>query len=111
MSEVFDLSAERAMRTMNSAMKLYALEYSVKENTTHLRTWENVLKDNIHNVRNGQSKDYLPVGVFHSREEAERFRIQLLLILEENQPEVGGLDWKRIADCLEEALERFLSPN
>src|SRR5260221_3014553 len=110
MSDVSDLSAERAMRTMNSAMKLYALEYSVIENTTHLRTWEKVLKDNVQNVRKGQSKDYLPVGVFHSREDAERFRTQLLLILGEEQPEIGVRDWQRIADCLEEALERFLAP-
>ncbi|SRR6266404_8032755 len=110
MSEVVDLSAERAMRTMNSAMKLYILEYSLTENGTLIRTLESVFKDNIRNVGNQQPKDYLPVGIFNSREDAERFRDQFLLtIVPEGQLEFRSRNWKRISECLEEGLERSLN--
>lgn len=110
MAEVSDLYAERVMRTMNSAMKLYVLEYSLKENGTLIRTLENVIKDNIRNVRNKQPKDYLPVGIFNSREDADRFRDQFLLtIVPEGELEFGSRNWKRISECLEEAFERSLN--
>jgi hypothetical protein len=110
MAEVLDLSAERAMRTMNSAMKLFVVEYSLKENGTLIRTLEKVLQDNIRNVRNGLPKDYLPVGIFNSREAAERFRDQfLLIIVPEGELEFTSRNWKRISECLEEALERSLN--
>lgn len=110
MPEVFNLSAERALRTMNGAMKLFVLEYSLNENVTHVRTLENVLKDNIRNVRNGQPKDYLPVGVFNSREEADRFNEQFsLIIVPESQLEFRSRNWRRIAECLESMLEPALN--
>jgi hypothetical protein len=110
MPEVVDLSDERVMRTMNSAMKLYVLEYSLTENGTLIRILGNVLKDNIRNVRNQQPKDYLPVGIFNSREDAERFRDQfLLIIVPEGQLEFRSRDWKRISECLEKGLERSLN--
>lgn len=97
------------MRTMNGAMKLFVVEYSVRENATMIRTLENVLNDNISNVRNGQPKDYLPVGVFNSRGEADQFNAQFyLIIVPEGELESRSRNWKRVAECLEESLERSL---
>ena len=98
------------MRTMNGAMKLFVLEYSLNENATNVRTLENVLRDNIRNVRSGQPKDYLPVGVFNSREEADRFSEQFsLVIVPQSQLELRSRNWRRIAECLEEPLDRALN--
>jgi hypothetical protein len=109
MPNVINLSTEKAMRTMYSAMKLFVLEYSLNENATTVRTLENVLKGNIRNVRNGQSKDYLPVGVFNSREEVDRFDAQFrLIIVSEAQLEIRSRNWRRVAECLEESLGRIL---
>ena len=109
MPEVIDLSAG-FMRTMSGAMKLFVVEYSLKENATMIRTLENVLRDNIRNVRNGVAKDYLPVGLFNSREEADRFSNHFsLIIVPEGQLEFQSRNWRRIAECLEEALERALN--
>jgi hypothetical protein len=45
MSEVSNLSSV--------AMRLFVVEYSLTEYATMIRTLENVIKDNIRNVRNG----------------------------------------------------------
>jgi hypothetical protein len=92
---------------INIALRFFVVEYSMTENTTSIRTLENVLRDNIRNVRNGMSKDYLPVGLFNSREEADRFNEQFnLIIAPEAQLELRSRKWQRIAECLERALER-----
>jgi hypothetical protein len=98
------------MRAMNNAMRLFVVEYSLTENATMIRTLENVIKDNIRNVRNGQPKDYLPVGFFNSRAEADRFNAEFqLLIVPEGQLEFRSRNWKRISECLEKALESYLT--
>ncbi|MDX6612755.1 MAG: hypothetical protein QOD75_1941 [Blastocatellia bacterium] len=92
------------------ALKAFVVEYSVNENATLIRTLENVIRNNLHNVRNAQSKDYLPVGLFSSREEADRFREQLILITStEAQSEFRGINWRSIADCLDEAFDQALT--
>jgi hypothetical protein len=107
--QVVSLPAERAMRTMNAAMKLFVVEYSVSENAVMIRTLDNVVKDNIDNVKKALSKDYLPVGFFDSRGEADRFHAELNLILaEEGELPFGSRDWQRIGECLEQALQARL---
>jgi hypothetical protein len=110
MQEPFKVPDEKAMSALNSAMKLFVVEYSLTENATMIRTLEKVLMDNISNVRNGQPKDYLPVGIYNSRKDAERVRAQfLLIIVPEGESEFRSRNWKRISECLEEALERSLN--
>ncbi len=94
---------------INIALKFFVVEYSMTKNTTSIRTLENVLRDNIRNVHNGMPKDYLPVGLFNSREEADRFDQQFsLIIVPEAQLEFRSRNWRRIAECLEETLGRAL---
>jgi len=94
------------MRTMNAAMKLFVVEYSVRENAVMIRTLENVVKDNVRNVKKALSKDYLPVGIFNSRDEADRFHATINLVLaEEGELPFETRDWHRIGECLEQALQ------
>ena|SRR5712692_6241217 len=102
---VVSLPAERALRAINAAMKLFVVEYSVDENAIMIRTLDKVVKDNIKNVKKALSKDYLPVAFFASRPEADRFHARLILILaEEGQLAFEGRNWERIGDYLEQAL-------
>jgi hypothetical protein len=66
---------------ISSALKIFVVEYSVLENSTHTRTLERVLRDNVSNVSRGLSKDYLPVGLFESRDEADRFVERFNLVI------------------------------
>jgi hypothetical protein len=103
--QVVSLPAERAMRAMNAAMELFVVEYSVLENAVMIRTLENVVKDNIKNVKKALSKDYLPVAFFASRQDADRFHAHLNLILvEEGQLPFDQRNWQRIGELLEQAL-------
>jgi len=109
MDHVFNLSEERYLRAANVAMKLFVLEYSVTENTTSIRTLENVLRDNYKKVCNGVPKDYLPVGIFKSRTDAERFDLHFhTFVIPEAQLMAGSQRWKHIADCFATELDGLI---
>jgi len=109
--QVVDFSSERAMRTLASAMKLFVVEYSVNENATMIRTLDNVIQDNIKNVKKPLSKDYVPVGVFDTREAADRFHFRLnLLLAEQERLPFESRDWRRIGECLEHS-QPFIEPS
>jgi hypothetical protein len=107
--QVVSLTDERAMRTMSAVMKLFVVEFSVSEQAVMIRTLENVIKDNIRNVKKGLSKDYLPLGFFDSRAKADHFHAQLNIVLAENGAlSFRGNDWQRIGEYFEMALESHL---
>ncbi len=107
--QVIDLSTERAKRTINAAMKLFVVEYSIRENAVMIRTLDNVVRDNIKNVKKALIKDYLPVGVFPSRSEADRFHAHLNVVLaEEEHLPLNSRDWERIGNALEQALQTWV---
>jgi hypothetical protein len=109
MADVFDLPEERLLRTIHGAMKLFVVEYSVRENTTSIRTLENVLRDNYKKICNGISKDYLPVGVFKSRPDADRFDLHFhTFVVPEAQLMSETQRWKHIADCFAGELNALL---
>jgi hypothetical protein len=109
MAEVFDLTEQKFMRAVNTAMKLFVVEYSFREGTTSIRTLENVLRDNYKKICNGISKDYLPVGLFKSREDADRFDLHFhTVIAPQAQLDSGSRRWKQIADCFTSELEDLL---
>ncbi len=90
------------------ALKLFVVEYSVsEENSPSVRTLEKVLIDNIDNVRRGLPKDYLPVGLFVSREDADRFVEKFNFILA--REDQTAMRWQRLADILQNSLQEFLS--
>lgn len=109
MGDVVDLSEQKFLRALNSAMKFFVVEYTLREDTTSIRTLENVLRDNYRKIRNGVSKDYLPVGVFKSYADAERYSLHFqTVVAPQAQLEAGSRAWKQIADCFENELERLL---
>jgi hypothetical protein len=110
MADVFDLSEEKFLRIVNGAMKLFVVEYSVNENTTSIRTLENVLRDNYKKICNGVAKDYLPVGVFKSREEADRFELHFhTSVVPEAQLMAQSQRWRHVAECFGGELDVLLS--
>ena len=109
MGNVFDLSEEKFLRAVNGAMNLFVVEYSVEGDTTSIRTLENVLRDNYKKICNGVSKDYLPVGLFKSRKDADRFDLHFhTVILPQAELEFESRCWKQIADCFATELEALL---
>ena len=109
MAAIFDLAEQKFFRAFNSAMKFFVVEYSLKEDTTSVRTFETVLRDNYKKIRNGASKDYLPVGVFKSHEEAVAWSLHFqTVVAPEAQLESRTRCWKQIADCFENELDSLL---
>jgi hypothetical protein len=109
MADVFDLTEERFLRAVNVGMKLFVVEYSVRENTTSIRTLENVLRDNYKKIINGVAKDYLPVGVFKSRPDADRFDLHFhTFIVPQAQLMSQTQRWKQIADCFAGELDALM---
>jgi hypothetical protein len=109
MTDVFDLAEQRFFRALSAAMEFYVIEYSVREDTTSIRTLKTVLQDNFKRIRNGVSKDYLPVGLFKSHDEALRCSLHFQTVVAPDvQLESGSRNWKRIADCFEREFDKVL---
>lgn len=109
MGEVVDLSEQKFFRALNTAMKFFVVEYTLDEDSTSIRTLERVLRDNYKKIRNGVTKDYLPVGVFKSHEDALRFSLHFQTdVAPQAQLEAGSRNWKQIADCFENELDKLL---
>ena len=109
MDHIFDLTEERYLRAANVAMKLFVVGYSVTENTTSIRTLEQVLRDNYKRVWNGVPKDYLPVGIFKSRTDAERFDLHFhTFVIPAAQLMAGSQRGKHIADCFATELDGLM---
>jgi len=109
MADIIDLSQQRFLRALNTAIKFFVVEYTVREDTTSIRTLENVLRDNYKRIRNGVAKDYLPVGLFKSYADAERHSLYFQsVVAPQAQLEAGSRKWKQIADCFENELDNLL---
>jgi hypothetical protein len=109
MADVVDLSEQKFLRALNAAMKFFVVEYTLREDSTSIRTLENVLRDNYKRIRNGVPKDYLPVGLFKSRADAERYSLYFQSdVAPQAQLEAGSRKWKQIGDCFENELDRLL---
>ncbi len=109
MTDVIDFSEQKFFRALNTAMKFFVVEYTLLGDETSIRTLENVLRDNYKRIRNGIPKDYVPVGVFKSYEDALRYTLHFQTdVAPQAQLEAGSRNWKQIADCFENELDRLL---
>ncbi len=109
MGNVFDLSEEKFLRAVNGAMNLFVVEYSVEGDTSSIRTLERVLRDNHKKICNGIPKDYLPVGLFKSHEDALRFSLHFqTVIAPQAQLESRSRRWQQVSDCFATELEALL---
>jgi hypothetical protein len=86
-------------------LRFLVVEYSMTSNAVHCRSLRKVLENNQNNLRRGYSSDFVPIGLFPSREEADRFIDQFNHTLaEQAQAEFHSRDWQRVADVVEKLL-------
>ena len=109
MAAVFDFSEEKFLRIIAGAMKMFVVEYSVRENAIHIGTLENVLRNNHKNICNDLRKDYLPVGLFKSREDVDGFEMHFYKnVLPEAQLMSESQRWRHVADCFASELNALV---
>lgn len=90
--------------------KLFVVEYSIVQDSTHVRSLQNVIVNNLKNLGTGLSTDYVPIGLFGSRDDADSFVIHFRQGLDkEAQLAHGGRNWHRIRDIVEDLLPRLLN--
>lgn len=86
-------------------LNLFAVEYSMTLNAVHRRSLAKVIENNQTNLRKGYSTDFVPIGLFFSREDADRFIEQFNHTLaEQAQIEFHSRNWRQIADVVEKLL-------
>lgn len=91
---------------ISDPLKFFAVEYSMTSNSVHRRSLRKVLENNQNNLRKGHSSDFVPIGLFHTREEADRFIEQFNHTLaEQAQTEFHSRDWQHVAEVVERLLE------
>lgn len=63
--------AEPAIRKESATMVSWAIEYSHSQQSFHIGRTNEMLRRNIDSVRDGEDLDYICVGIFKTREQAE----------------------------------------
>jgi len=90
---------------MIDPLRFFAVEYSMTLNSVHRRSLRKVIENNQSNLRRGHASDFVPIGLFSSRDEADRFIEQFNHTLaEQAQVEFRSRDWQLIADVVERLL-------
>jgi hypothetical protein len=89
-----------------NALRLFAVEYSMTLNSVHRRSLRKVIENNQSNLRKGHSSDFVPIGLFPSREEADRFIERFSHTLaEQGQMQFHSRDWRHVADVVDDLLK------
>jgi hypothetical protein len=55
-------------------LKLFIVEYSIMQDAMHVRSLRKMVENNLYNLGNGQPSDYLPIGLFLTRERGQFLR-------------------------------------
>lgn len=80
-------------------LKLFVVEYRIKQDATHVRSLGKMIANNLNNLAIGLSSDYVPIGLFHTREQADLFVIHFRQGLDaEAQLAHGTRNWHRVRD-------------
>jgi hypothetical protein len=92
---------------MTSIPKLFAVEYSIMKNATYVCTLDAMLKNNRQRLLAGKVSDYVPIGLFDTRDEADKFIVAFQPTLDEQaQVELHRRDWRHISDVLDKLLPK-----
>jgi hypothetical protein len=88
--------------------KQFVIEYSITKDETQVRSVEEMLESNLHNIARNISSDYLPVGLYKTRSQAKvgeiEFRSRLdAAILSRSR------GFRHISEVLEAMLPELLS--
>jgi hypothetical protein len=96
-------------RIAPNPLKYFGVEYSIKHNSVHRMTLENVISNNLKNLRNGHSSDFVLVGLLPSREMADWFIERFNhTIASQAQEAFTNNDWQRVADVIEMLMQLTL---
>lgn len=92
-------------------LKLFVVEYSMVQDATHVRSLRKMIENNLNNLGNGQPTDYVPIGLFLNREQADAFCIHFRQGIDQDFK--GSFEtrhnWRRVRDIVEELLPRRLN--
>jgi hypothetical protein len=90
---------------MPNTPKLFIVEYSMIQNATNIGTLDVVMENNRENLMKGNVSDYVPIGLFNSRAEADQFKIAFQPTLDEQaQFEFKNRKWRHISEVLSKLL-------
>ena len=89
-------------------LRYFAVEYSMTLNSVHRRSLRKVIENNQNNLRKGLSSDFVPIGLFASREEADSFIEQFNHTLA-NQAQLAfhSRDWQHVANVVQGLIDRI----
>lgn len=97
-------------RLIPNPLKYFGVEYSINTDAVTRRTLDNVIQNNLDNLKKGQSLDYVLVGLLPSREAAdwfiEQFNITIRPLAQEARK--SG-NWQSIGSLIEALLQRALA--
>ncbi|HQU84845.1 MAG TPA: hypothetical protein PKY59_17030 [Pyrinomonadaceae bacterium] len=62
---------------LEKLLTLFVVEYSLSTDSFHIHSVRVMLKNNLANIAKGHSTDYLPVGVFDNRADADKFKVKV----------------------------------
>jgi hypothetical protein len=80
------------------------------QNATTVRTLQAVMVNNREQLMKGNVRDCLPIGIFHSRADADHFIVAVRPTLDEQaQFEFKNRDWRHISEVLYELLPKDLN--
>jgi hypothetical protein len=96
-------------RIAPNPLKYFGIEYSIKQNCVSGRTLDNVIENNLNNLRQGRSLDYVLVGLLPSREAADWFIEQFnITIRPQAQDARSNDDWLNITHLIQALLQSVL---
>lgn len=67
------MNREVKKQITDDPLKLFVVEYSIRQNSVSRSTLSNVIENNLKNVRRGHAYEYVPIGLFPPKEDADRF--------------------------------------
>jgi hypothetical protein len=96
-------------RIAPNPLKYFGVEYSIKDNSVHRRTLENVIDNNLSNLRKGHSSDFVLVALVPSRETADWFIEQFNHTIATQAHEAfAGDNWQRVTDVIQFLVKQIL---
>jgi hypothetical protein len=96
-------------RIAPNPLKYFGVEYSIKTNAVTRRTLDNVIENNLNNLKKGLSLDHVIVGLLPSRESADWFIEQFnITIRPQAQEALTSDDWQSITALIEALLQKAL---
>lgn len=96
-------------RIAPNPLKYFGVEYSIRHNSIHRSTLDNVIENNLTNLRKGRASDFILVGLLPSREAADWYREQFnITIAPQAQEARTSDDWQRITNLIQGLLQNAL---